>query len=461
MRIGFIDTSYTYEEAIAESNEAKEYGVILIPSHYKEVLTDFTSPYQIWYGSRVSAKTYVKALQYLYKAVSQPYFRGLFTRETQKDARETQFQLFEDLITKIYPFLQDEFVIEKTSMCVRHIKTGHFMKGASFEDMPRSLTEYTDFWVDEPITRNSSITRDDLLDISGTLRNSYGMVTQKHMTFNPISTKTFIYEDFFGENKVFEASILKANYEHNIFAPPEKIIEFESYKSFDYKRYLVDTLGEWGVITPKSPAVQTFDVSKHVGKVKAVPNVALLFWVDFNNSPLACTIWQIYRDNGNFKIRGIREIKIEKKEGKTATTQLIEHIRLHYNDKLHTICFSGDATSKTDKTEGLANWTQIENAFKLGSRRLQVPTSNPSVLNSLELLDYVFYNCDVVLDESMTTTIFEIMHTEKDDKGLVKKDRTKPEQRADFLDTIRYGFNYWFMLKDNMMKFPSKFGIKA
>jgi len=460
MRIGFIDTSYSYEEAIAESNEAKEYGVILIPAHYKDVFTDFESPYQIWYGSRVSAKTYVKALQYLYKAVSQPYFRGLFTRETQKDARETQFQLFEDLITKIYPFLQDEFVIEKTSMRVRHIKTGHFMKGASFEDMPRSLTEYTDFWVDEPITRTSSITRDDLLDISGTLRNSYGMVTQKHMTFNPISKKTFIYEDFFGENKVFEASILKSNFEHNVFAPPEKIKEFESYKGFDYKRYLVDALGEWGVITPKSPAIQTFNLSKHVGKVYEVQNIPLLFWVDFNIDPLACTVWQIYREDGIHKIRGIREIKINAKEGIHNTQQLIDLIKLQYANKLHSICFSGDATGAMGRAEGLSNWIQINKAFNLG-RRLQVPSSNPSVLASIDLMNYVFYHHpDILIDDSMTNTIFELQHTEKDDKGLVKKDRNLAEQRADFIDTIRYGFSYHFMIQDDIQKYPQKFGIK-
>jgi hypothetical protein len=60
----------------------------------------------------------------------------------------------------------------------------------------------------------------------------------------------------------------------------------------------------------------------------------------------------------------------------------------------------------------------------------------------------------------MTNTIFELQHTEKDDKGLIKKDRKLAEQRADFIDCIRYGFSYWFMLQDDIQKYPHKFGIK-
>jgi hypothetical protein len=112
------------------------------------------------------------------------------------------------------------------------------------------------------------------------------------------------------------------------------------------------------------------------------------------------------------------------------------------------------------RAEGLSNWIQINKAFNLG-RRLQVPKSNPSVLASIDLLNYVFYNHpDILLDESMTNTIFELQHTEKDDKGLIKKNRNLAEQRADFIDCIRYGFSYWFMLQDDIQKYPHKFGIK-
>jgi hypothetical protein len=66
-----------------------------------------------------------------------------------------------------------------------------------------------------------------------------------------------------------------------------------------------------------------------------------------------------------------------------------------------------------------------------------------------------------VIDPSMETLIFELQNTEKDaDGGLVKDKRDDATQRADFVDTLRYGFNYHFFLNDNVYKYPSKFGIK-
>ena len=140
MKVDFLDVGVSYKQAIEISNYFKNFGVVVLPAHYKDDFFDFDTEYPIWYGSRVSAKSYVKAIQMLYKASTQKYFRALFTRETQKDARESQYQLFEDLITKIYPFLQDEFYLETSKMRVTH-KTGNFLKGASFENLPRSLAE--------------------------------------------------------------------------------------------------------------------------------------------------------------------------------------------------------------------------------------------------------------------------------------------------------------------------------
>ena len=62
----------------------------------------------------------------------------------------------------------------------------------------------------------------------------------------------------------------------------------------------------------------------------------------------------------------------------------------------------------------------------------------------------------------METLIFELQNTEKDaDGGLIKDKRNDATQRADFVDTLRYGFNFHFFLNDNIYKNIAKFGIKA
>lgn len=294
----------SYKAAIYISNELKKLKIILVPSVFKDAFFDYQSPYVIWWGSRVSAKSYVKAIQMLYKATHQTYFRCLFARETQKDARDSQFLLFKDIITKDYPWLSQEFTIKETTMTIVHNKTGHFLKGASFEEPPRSLNEYTDFWVDEPITRNSCISKADLLDISGTLRNKYGMKSQKHLTFNPISQDTFIYKDFFSDTKVFTAAITMSNFGDNPFCPPEKIEEFELIKLIDPERYEIDALGKWGIIKPETPFFYNFESKKHeVEHIDINDNLPICLSFDFN-IVMSCLMGQV-----SIYDRYIRKIK--------------------------------------------------------------------------------------------------------------------------------------------------------
>jgi phage terminase large subunit len=122
------------------------------------------------------------------------------------------------------------------------------MVGGSFEqpDTLRSVAEVTDFWAEEPITREAQIDKEAFLDITGSLRNSYGIPTQFHFTFNPISKETWIYRDFF-RDKLFDAEMLFVNYPDNPFCPESAKVFLESLATLDPKRYKVDALGEWGV----------------------------------------------------------------------------------------------------------------------------------------------------------------------------------------------------------------------
>jgi len=204
-------------------------------------------PYQIWYGGRGSAKSWTKATQFLLKAQSQRYLRGVFARATQKNVRASQFQLFKDLVRR-FPCFHNQFTFQESGMRITCRATGNYMMGGSFEqpDTLRSVPDPTDFWAEEPITRESQINRQDFLDIVGSLRNPEGVQTQFHFTFNPISMQTWIYEDFFLKN-LYDCEKLFINYWENPYRPQSTIDFLESLKIIDPKRYRVDALGEWGI----------------------------------------------------------------------------------------------------------------------------------------------------------------------------------------------------------------------
>lgn len=204
-------------------------------------------PYQIWYGGRGSSKSWTKAIYFLLKAQSQPYYRGIFARDTQKNVRNSQYQLFKDIANRFDCF-RDQFQFLDSGMKVVCKQNGNFMIGGSFEqpDTLRSVADPTDFWAEEPITRGSQINRQDFFDIVGSLRNSHGVNTQFHFTFNPISKQTWIYQDFF-EQQLYDVETLFINYWENPFCPASTIAFLESLKTLDPKRYEVDALGNWGV----------------------------------------------------------------------------------------------------------------------------------------------------------------------------------------------------------------------
>ena len=165
-------------------------NVIGIPAIFEDTWYD-NRPYQIWRGSRFSSKSWTKALQFLLKPEYQKFFRGVFTRNTHKSARDSQFQLFKDLL-KRYPALGEKWEIKEYSMTLIHKDTGFFIKGGSFEnsDDLLSVPEITDVWAEEPISRTGSIKRTDFENITGTMRNSEGVDPIFHFTFNPIGKGT-------------------------------------------------------------------------------------------------------------------------------------------------------------------------------------------------------------------------------------------------------------------------------
>lgn len=222
--------------------------VLKIPKVFGSVWNS-QKPYQIWFGSRFSSKSWTKAIYFLLKLMSQPYCRVVYARDTQKNVRLSQYQLFKDL-EKRFDCFKDQFTFLDSGMKIICKQNGNFMVGGSFEqpDTLRSIADPTDFWAEEPVTRKSQINRQDFLDIAGSLRNPEGVPTQFHFTFNPISKKTWIYEDFFLK-KIYgdDVEILKANWYDNPYCPADRKQFLEQLKVIDPERYKVDGEGEWGI----------------------------------------------------------------------------------------------------------------------------------------------------------------------------------------------------------------------
>ena len=105
--------------------DLKADNVIKVPEIFIKDWYDKRS-YQVWRGSRFSAKSHTKALQLLLKAEHAQYFRAIFARNTQIAARDSQFQLFKDLLDK-YPILKTKWDINESRIMLIHKEKKFFI----------------------------------------------------------------------------------------------------------------------------------------------------------------------------------------------------------------------------------------------------------------------------------------------------------------------------------------------
>jgi len=360
-----------------------------------------TKPYRIRYGGRVSAKSWTTAAEYLLDCAAPTYSRQIFARMTQKAARESQFQLFKDLM-KRYPLFSDVLDVKETNMRITNKINGNYIQGGSFEqpETLMSVPEVTRVWIEEPIHRRYVLSEAALEDIVGTIqRGSDDIASQVDMTFNPINKSNFIYEKFFKE-KVYDAHICKADYIHNPFCPEKAKARLERLKISNPAQYQVDALGNWGTVLTGFEYYGNFNRTTAAKKipVQAVP-IHITF--DFNVMPyMTAIVNQIFIDpiSGKVQFHALKEYCLKPPHSTIeATCAAIlkdweQHIRKHgcyvYGDpQAHRRTVSAEARTLIHSIEknmrGYVNHTNLRIA---NTYRRHTTTIDGGIIGRYELM---------------------------------------------------------------------------
>jgi phage terminase large subunit len=199
---------------------------------------------QIWYGGSGSGKSDAKATQLLLKCLTKPYCRVLFARKYAKQIRDSQFQLFKDLIAR-YDLSGYFKVLESEMDIICTVNQNRLMSGGLDEvDKLKSIPDITDIWIEEPMDKKGNVSSADFRELNRRLRSPKAS-NHIHMTFNPISKESWIYDYFFRSNE-YEAFKLKTTYLDNHYSTPEQGAQYEILKTRDPQEYAVYALGEWG-----------------------------------------------------------------------------------------------------------------------------------------------------------------------------------------------------------------------
>lgn len=446
------------DESNLDDPRLKKDNVIGVPKIYIPTWND-TRPYQIWKGSRFSAKSWTKGIQWLLKAHTDKYFRGVFARHTQKAARESQFKLFEDIITIHYPALRQFFTINKQEMSLTHKNNNNMIKGGSFEQ-PESLMsvpDITDFWAEEPITRTKKIERSPFNDIAGTLRNPFGVLPIFHMTFNPIDEINFIYEDFYSTEKVYHEDTVcsvTANWYDNPFCPQDRIEYLNKMKLRDPSRYMVDGEGQWGVIQTGQEWATNFDRGYHVKPLKYNKDLHCHLTLDQNYQPYATGIVSQMETIGDIlHIYFIDEICLK------PPTNSTEQLCYEYSARgYRTPYFYGDASGKNQGQrksleDARDHYEVVERHFKNPSMN-RVIRRNPPRAPRRRTWNRMLageYDVQIHIDPNCKNFIADLEKLQTDRDGCYLKPKVKDktsgvtyEMYGHCTDAVTYQFYYLF-----------------
>lgn len=338
------------------------------------------------------------------------------------------------------------------------------MKGLDDEEKTKGIESYKYVYLDEI----NHFEHGEYKSFNISLR---GMVGQKIIgSWNPVDENSWIKKEVIDKHDWVDTEyklpseysfvkksgngkivLIKTDYKDNYwvtgspcgtygFRDQNLIDEYESLKGFDLNSYNVNVLGLWGEIKAgDSPFAFQYDESKHVSDTPEYdPKKELIISVDFNLQPFCVTFSHIWHDSEGWHDHQFDEAEI--KQG--SIPAMIDLIKSRYSHSLSNAVITGDAMGNRGEISQRDNASLYLQLMRgLGLRESQLKCSNnPTHENSKTDVNYSLYHFeDFKIHSKCTGTRYDMRNVQVDMYGkIVKRDRNDVNQRADYLDTVRY-----------------------
>lgn len=202
--------------------------------------------HKIIYGGSGSGKSYFIATMLLIKLLQAKGVNVLVVRKVDNTLRISVFNLFKQIISGWK--LNNYFTIRETDMRISCINGNEIIcKGLNDRENIKSITfengNLTDIWIEEA----SEVDKEDYLQLNLRLRGEDGIAKQIILSFNPISSESWIKKTFFDAERT-DVEILKTTYRDNKYIDKTYAQTLEQLKIDDPVYWDVYCNGNWGVI---------------------------------------------------------------------------------------------------------------------------------------------------------------------------------------------------------------------
>lgn len=198
--------------------------------------------------------------------------------------------------------------------------------------------------------------------------------------------------------------------------------------------------GDWNA-TPivDNPFAFAYDRDRHVCATTHRLEDVHYFSLDFNVEPFSAIVGHIWQDGQGHHVHIIREAVVE------ASVEAMAKWMMEQCPHRHLIRITGDrgGMSRGIGTRGPVRiFEELRKVLQLSQAQLDVP-ANPSHLQSREDTNFVLANHpDLRIAPLCMQLTSDLAQVAVDGKGgIIKQDRSRPDQRADHLDAFRYFVN--------------------
>lgn len=432
--------------------------------HYLE---DKETTEVLYGGAAGGGKSLLGCIWHIRRRKQYPETRGLIGRSTLKALKESTMVTFFKACKMLgyisgvdYSHNAQENYVKWDNGSVTQFKDlAFYPSDPDFDSL--GSTEYTDVFVDEL----PGITRKAWDVVKSRIRwmlNDYNLIPKALATCNP--SPGWVKEDYIKD--IHGKAIILKPYQKFVQAlltdnPDEKFRALYNDQlskiSSDYDRQRL-LYGDWDVERDVlNPFAFQYSQSKHES-IDAVfdQNKQLLIKIDFNLNPFAVTFTHLWRDQAGEHWRTFDEASIQN----GSIPAMGDLLEARYGNQLYNCFVTGDSMGhkgEISQRDNASLYLQLQRRLKLKDAQIRTPRGNPTHENSRADMNFVLTHFpDFKINPITCPQLCMDMRTVQCDAfgSIVKRDRNDLSQRADFLDTERYGVNT-FLRKwiDTNMKF--------
>lgn len=420
----------------------------------------------LW-GGRDSGKSAHIARRLILDCMRQRYFRCILIKKTHESIKDAQWQTIKDVVDSWG--LSHLFQFNKSPLEIICPVNGNkfIARGCDKPEKVKSISNPSHAWYEE----GNQLTLEDYTTISTTLRSEHGPVKQ-WFSFNPECSGDYkdfwLYKNYFAEH--YEKGIYSftstisvklpdgteqqkryrstwSNYKDNSFCRADRIATLEGLRLLDPYYYQVYALGLWGHKATKNPFAISFNPEIHTSLIPIYdPGKRLTISLDFNIDPFAFIFSHEWTDKEGDHCHVFDEAEIVN----GSIPKAIEYIKEKYPRSLPFCRITGDAGGSRrsiEQRDNMSLYRQLMLGLNLQPRQVLVPKANPTHKTSRSDCNYFLSNFPdfKINKQRCPNLIFDLQYVEVDEEGqIIKSDRSKDVQRADYLDTGRYLINTFY-----------------